>query len=74
MTMRRFAAVTCKPLQLLVRRFLRRFLRRFAAVPKRPMKSACGGLRRMGWSAPPYPLHASRRRSARAAGVFTYRG
>jgi hypothetical protein len=53
---RRFAAVICNPLKLLVRRFGAAVRTAVAAVPKKLIKSKCGGVRRMGWSAPPYPL------------------
>ena len=61
MMVRRFAAVVGKPLIFLMRRSLAAVLRWSAAVLKNPMKSECGGSRRMGWSAPPYPLYAPRR-------------
>jgi hypothetical protein len=43
MKMRRFAAVLCKPLKMLMRRFDAAVLRWFAAVQKSLTKSVCGG-------------------------------
>jgi hypothetical protein len=71
MRLRRFAAVVHKPLNLCVRCFVAAVLRWFAAVPKKAMKTTCGGAAVVAVRHPPYPLCAPRRLLARAAGAGT---
>jgi hypothetical protein len=74
MVVRRFAAVVCKPLVLQVRWSGAAVLRWSAMVAKKSMNSMCGGVRRMGWSAPPYPYALRGAILARAAGAWSRKG
>ena len=60
MKVRRFAVVVRKLLKLLLQWLMRWFVRWFAVVPKRSVRSMCGGSAVDARYKPPYPLYALR--------------